>query len=50
MNPVAKKVCVSVCVLNLFQHLFVSFLKVLVGVGRKDKPLVRTENSSSVNV
>ena len=27
-------------VLNLFQHLFVSFLKILVGVGTKDKPFV----------
>ena len=45
-----KKYFVSTRVLNLFQHFFVSFLKVLVGVGTKDKPLKRTENSSSVNV
>ena len=38
------------CVLNLSQHLIVSFLKVLVVVGTKDKPLVRTKDSSSVNV
>ena len=37
-------------VLNLSQDLFVSCLKVLVGVGTKDKHLVRTEISSSVNV
>ena len=35
-----KKYCVSMRVLNLFQHLFVSFLKILVGVGTKDKPFV----------
>ena len=40
----------SVRVLNLFQDLFVSCLKLLMGVGTKEKPLVRTENSSSVNV
>ena len=45
-----KKYCVSMRVLNLFQHLFIYFLKVFVGVETKDKPLVRTENSSSVNV
>ena len=38
------------CVLNLFQDSFVSCLKVLVGVGTKDKPLVRAANSSSVKV
>ena len=32
------------------QHLFVSSLKVLVGVGTKEKPFMRTENSSSVYV
>ena len=37
-------------VLNLSQHLIVSFLKVLVVVGTKDKPLVRTKDLSSVNV
>ena len=45
-----KKYCFSVRVLKLFQDLFVSCLKLLVGVGTKEKPLVRTENSSSVNV
>ena len=46
-----KKYCVSMGVLNLFQDLFISCLKVLlVGVGTKNKPLVRTENSSSVNM
>ena len=35
-----KKYCVSMRVLNLLQHLFVSFLKVLVGVETKNKPLV----------
>ena len=34
----------------LFQDLFVSCLKVLVGVETKDKPLVRTENSFLVSV
>ena len=38
------------CVLNLFQDSFVSCLKVLVGVGKQVKPLVRSANSSSVNV
>ena len=37
-------------VLNLFQDLYVSCLKVLVGMATKDKPLVRTNNSSSVNL
>ena len=41
-----KKYCVSMHVMNLFQHLFVSFLKVLMG-RTKDKPFVRTENLSS---
>ena len=39
-----KKYCVSIRVLNLFQDLFVSCLKVLVRVRAKDKPLVKTEN------
>ena len=47
---VKKKYCVSMRVLNLFQDLFVSCLKVLVGVRTKNKPLGRTDNSSSVNV
>ena len=42
--------CVSMRVLNVSQDFFVSCLKVLVGLGTKDKPLVRIENSSSVNV
>ena len=41
---------VSMRVLNLFQDLFVSCLKVLVGVGTKGKSLVSTENGSSVYV
>ena len=45
-----KIYCASLCVLNVSQDLFVSFLKVLVWLGTKDKPLVRIENSSSVNV
>ena len=47
---VKKKYCVSMRVLNLFQDLFVSCLKVLVRVRTKDKPLGRTDHSSSVNV
>ena len=35
-----KKYCFSMQVLNLFQDLFVSCLKVFAGVGTKDKPLV----------
>ena len=45
-----KKYCVSMQVLNLFQDLFVSCLKILVGVGTEDKALVRTDNSLSVNM
>ena len=45
-----KKYCVSMGVLNLFLDLFVSCLKVLVGVGTKAKSLARTDNSSSVNM
>ena len=45
-----KKYCVSMRVLNSFQHLYVFFLKVLVEVGTNDKPLLRTKDSSSVNV
>ena len=45
-----KKYYVSVQVLNLFQDLFVSCLKVFVGVRTKDKLSVRTDNSSSVNM
>ena len=37
-------------VLNLLEDLFVSCLKVLAGVGANEKPLVRTDNSSSVNI
>ena len=45
-----KKYCVSMRVLNLFQDLFVSCLKIFVGVGTKDLPLVRTDNLSLVNM
>ena len=45
-----QKNVVSMRVLNLFQDLFVSCLKVLLRMGTKDSPLVRTDNSSSVNV
>ena len=45
-----KKHCVGMCVLNVFQDLFVSCLKVLVSVGTKYKSLLRTDKSSSVNV
>ena len=44
-----KKYSVSMRVLNLVQDFFVSCLNVLVVLGTKDKRLVRTENSSSVN-
>ena len=37
-------------VLKLFEDLFISCLEVLVRLGTKEKLLVRTENSSSVNV
>ena len=45
-----KKYCVSMRVLNLFQDLLVSWLEVFMGVGTKDKRLVRTDNSSSANM
>ena len=45
-----KKYCVSMHALNLFRDLFVSCLQLLVAVGTKDKTLMRTENSSSVNL
>ena len=45
-----KKYFASMLVSNLFQNLYISCLKNLVRVGTKDKPLVRTENSYSVNV
>ena len=45
MNAVTEK-NVLTCVLQLLQDLFISQLKVLVGVGTKHKALVRTENSS----
>ena len=48
MSVAAKKYCVSMCVLNLFQDLFTSCLKVFVGMGTKDNSLMRTENSSSL--
>ena len=50
MNIVARKYCVTMSVLNLRKDLFLFCLTVLVGVGTKDKPLMRTEISSSVNV
>ena len=45
-----KKYCFSMRVLNLFQDLLISCLKILVGLETKDKSLLRTKNSSSVNV
>ena len=45
-----KKYCVSMRVLNLFQDLFVSCLKDFVRVGTKVRTLVKTDNSSSVNM
>ena len=45
-----KKYCVSMRVLYCSQDLFVSCLKVLIRLETKGKSLVRTENSSSVNV
>ena len=36
--------------LNFFQDLFISCLKVLVGAGTKNKPLMKTGNSSSLKV
>ena len=45
-----KNIVFSMRVLNLSQDLFVSCLKVFVGVGTKDKPLVRTDILSSVNM
>ena len=45
-----KKHCVRMRILNLFQDLFISFLKVLVGVQTKDKPAVITDDPSSVNL
>ena len=45
-----KKYCVSMRVLCWSQDLFLSCLKVLIGLETKGKSLVRTENSSSVNV
>ena len=37
-------------VLKLLQDLAISYLRVMVGVRTKDKPLVRAENSSYVKV
>ena len=49
LNSVAKKVLFQhMHVLNLLQDFFISCLRVLVGLGTKNKPLVRTDNSSSV--
>lgn len=50
MNIVARKYCVTMSVLNLRKDLFLFCLTVLVGVGTKDKPLMRTDNSFSVNM
>ena len=49
-NSLAKKECFNVCVLKLPKDLFFSCFKVLVGIGTKDKPFVRTDNSSSIKV
>lgn len=38
------------CILKLLQDLAISYLKAMVGVRTKDKPLVRAENSSYVKV
>lgn len=48
ITNVAKKILYYQACLELFQDLFISCLKVLVG--RKVKPLVGAENLSSVNV
>ena len=49
LNSVAKKVLFQhMHVLNLLQDFFISCLRVLLGLGTKNKPLVRTDNSSSV--
>ena len=45
-----KKHCFNKHALNLFKDLFMSCLKVLVGLGTKDKLLVRNENCFSVKV
>ena len=45
-----KGYCFNMSILKLLQDLFVSYLKVLVGVGTKDKHLVRIENFASVKV
>ena len=53
MSAVAKKIlCYGACIelIALSQHLYVFCLKVLMGVGTKDKHLVRPENSRSVNM
>ena len=49
LNSVAKKVLFQhMHVLSLLRDFFISYLGVLVGLGTKNKPLVRTDNSSSV--
>ena len=53
MSAVAKRIlCYGACIelIALSQHLYVFCLKVLMGVGTKDKHLVRPENSRSVNM
>ena len=42
--------CFNMRVFNILPDLFISCLKVLMGVGKKSKSSVRTENSSPVNV
>ena len=51
MEAVAKNIfCSNICVLKLLQDLVISRSKFLVGVGTKDRSLVRTKNSFSVKV
>ena len=50
MNVVAEKILCKHACLELIPGLICFLLKGFVRVGTNDKPLVRTENSSSVNV
>ena len=51
MEAVAKNIfCSNIWVLKLLQDLVISRSKFLVGVGTKDRSLVRTNNSFSVKV
>lgn len=51
MEAVAKNIfCSNIWVLKLLQDLVISRSKFLVGVGTKDRSLVRTKNSFSVKV